>query len=239
MFNLLTITDRQRFRLIEDRISDMFAMLDATSHILTSLQEKYHVLFLGHDDVILSWVRNDVLAFTFQEKIREIAFVRQQLRALDERVKSGVQLQSSLLDLENGRTLRKLAIEAKEENAVMKGLTQKATSDASAVKVITIITLVYLPTSVVTNFFSTTFVNSQSNAGGTNVTVANNWWVLLAVAVPLTLLTCVVWVLLQNRRKCANAMEAITKTTKRRFSQILPMHKEEKFLSEGKQTSTC
>ena len=231
---MLTITDRQRFRLIEDRISDMFAMLDATSQILVSLQEKYHVLFLGHDDVNLSSTRNDTVAFTFQEKIREIAFVRQQLRALNERVKSGVQLLSSLLDLENGRSLNKLAIEARQENAVMRALSQKATADASAVKVITIITLIYLPTSVVTNFFSTTFVNSQSNAGGMNVTVANNWWLLVAIAAPLTLLTCVVWVLLQYRRKCIEAMEMITATTTRKITQLLPIYRGEKLASDVK-----
>lgn len=217
----------------------MFAMLDATANILTSLQEKYHILFLRHSEVLLAAIRDDPLAFAFQEKIREVAFLRQQLQALQDRVKSGVQLLSSLLDLKNGHSLRKLAEESKQENAVMKSLSEKATADASAVKVITIITLVYLPTSVVTNFFSTTFVNSHPGGGGTYVTVADNWWLLVAVAVPLTLLTCVVWLLLQNRKKCMEASEAITKHMTRNITQRWPKYKVEKLSPDEEHRSVC
>jgi hypothetical protein len=238
-FDLLKTTDRQRFRLIEDRVSDMFAMLDATSNILTSLQEKYHILFLGHSEVSIAAIRDDPLAFSFQEKIREVTFLRQQLQALNDRVKSGVQLLSSLLDLKNGQSLRKLAEESKRENAVMKSLSEKATADASAVKVITIITLIYLPTSVVTNFFSTTFVNSQPGGGGMYVTVADNWWILVAVAAPMTFLTGVVWLLLQNRRKCFEVSKAITQHMTSKFQKRWPIYKTEKLAPDEEQTSTC
>jgi hypothetical protein len=238
-FDLIKTGDSQKFQLIEDRVSDMFAMLDATANILTSLQEKYHIMFLGHSEVFVAAIRDDPLAFVFQEKIREVACLRQQLQALQDRVKSGVQLLSSLLDLKNGQSLRKLAEESREENAVMKSLSEKATADASAVKVITIITLVYLPTSVVTNFFSTTFVNSQPGGGGTHVTVADNWWLLVAVAVPLTVLTCVVWLLLQNRKKCIEVSEAVKRRITSKITQRWPKYKTEKLAPDEEQNSTC
>lgn len=56
---------------------------------------------------------------------------------------------SSLLDLENGRALKTLAQDARWESQAMRNLTEKATRDAAAVKVLTIITLVYLPATVV------------------------------------------------------------------------------------------
>lgn len=56
---------------------------------------------------------------------------------------------SSALDLENGHSLKTLAEESREESKTMRALTEKATSDATAVKVLTIITLTYLPATAV------------------------------------------------------------------------------------------
>jgi len=56
---------------------------------------------------------------------------------------------ANILDLDNGNALKELAIESKAENAIMHSLTEKATRDAAAVKVLTIVTLVYLPTTAV------------------------------------------------------------------------------------------
>jgi hypothetical protein len=63
---------------------------------------------------------------------------------------------SDLLDYENakiaqgnGEALTVIAHESREENTAMRGLTEKATNDAAAVKVITLITIVFLPTTVV------------------------------------------------------------------------------------------
>jgi hypothetical protein len=51
--------------------------------------------------------------------------------------------------LGNGHSLKALAEEARSENVTMRRLTEKATQDAAAVKVLTIMTLVYLPATVV------------------------------------------------------------------------------------------
>ena len=56
---------------------------------------------------------------------------------------------SSLLDLGNGNSLKELAEEARQENTTMRKLTEKSTRDAAAVKVLTMITLIYLPVTVV------------------------------------------------------------------------------------------
>ena len=56
---------------------------------------------------------------------------------------------SNLLDLGNGHSLKVLAEETRSENSAMRQLTEKATQDAAAVKVLTIMTLVYLPATVV------------------------------------------------------------------------------------------
>ena len=56
---------------------------------------------------------------------------------------------SSLLDLGNGHSLKTLAEESKAENATMRSLTLKGFQDGVAIKVLTIVTLVYLPATVV------------------------------------------------------------------------------------------
>lgn len=96
----------------------------------------------------------------------------------------------------------------------MRKLTEKSTQDAAAVKVLTMITLIYLPATVVSvsklsrneppitfqlltllqNFFSTQFVGQEQGAGGSNkVIVSSNAWLFAAVSVPLTLVTLAVW----------------------------------------------
>jgi len=57
---------------------------------------------------------------------------------------------SNILDLSNGDALKLLAVETKVENARTALMTRKAVEDAATVKVLTIITLVYLPLTVVT-----------------------------------------------------------------------------------------
>jgi hypothetical protein len=61
---------------------------------------------------------------------------------------------------DNGHSLKSLAQESRVENQIMRRLTEKGTRDASAVKAITVITILYLPTTVVAvSFFD--FVSTQ------------------------------------------------------------------------------
>lgn len=57
-------------------------------------------------------------------------------------------------------------------------------------KVLTVITLVYLPTTIVANFFSTQFVQT-TDAG--HMFLTNNTWLLAAISVPLTIFTILLW----------------------------------------------
>lgn len=107
---------------------------------------------------------------------------------------------------------------------------ERGTKDAAAVKVLTIIGLIYLPTTMVLvrlplsshlrgwitsanrylgkNFFSTQFVQSSDTG---NMEVSGEAWLLAALAIPLTALTFGIWQawvrftnppLADARRKC-------------------------------------
>ena len=207
--------DIQKLQTVQDRIIDMFAMLDSTIDIARSLEEKYHIFHLHLDTVTKSRIRSDPIAFAFHEKLQDLHFTRQKLESLHERVKAIGQLSSSALDLENGHSLRALAEEARREGKAMHGLTQKATQDAAAVKVITVITMVYLPLTVVANFFSTQFVTQKPVGQGHTIEVADNWWILAAVGFPLTAVTFLMWWAISQRMLVINALQELrTRSTK-------------------------
>lgn len=63
-------------------------------------------------------------------------------------LKPGLQI-TDLLELSDSRSMRMLAEQAQSQTDNMEKLTAKATRDAGAVKVLTIVTLVYLPATAV------------------------------------------------------------------------------------------
>jgi hypothetical protein len=130
--------------------------------------------------------------FIIEEQLRELEQISGRIDALRAELQSITSLVSSFLDLSNGFALQELAKESGKDNGQMRLLTQKSTQDAAAVKVLTILTLIYLPATVVSNFFSTSFVKAASGDQG-HIAVSNDWWIFPAVFVPLTILTLFVW----------------------------------------------
>ncbi|KAK5272023.1 hypothetical protein LTR99_009553 [Exophiala xenobiotica] len=192
------LEERQYLKQLEDMITDLMTAVDSSLDICSVLQAKHaqyaeepaqrraqpsqqhHALF------------NQVIA----EKEREFRHYRAQVDVLRMRIRSAEALVTNILDLGNGNTLKMLALEAQRENQAMQSLTMKGTRDAAAVKVLTVVTLVYLPTTAVLleNFFSTSFVDFGKNGNGSPMlTVAGNWWIALAVAAPLTVITIYIW----------------------------------------------
>jgi len=138
---------------------------------------------------------------TFMEQLQELTILAMRVEALRVRLQGITNLVSNFLALNNGFALQSLAKESRMENQEMRklsermhALTEKSTQDAVAIKVLTILTLIYLPTTVVSNFFSTSFVNTKTSPGGSDhVVISGDWWILLTAALPLTLLTLYTW----------------------------------------------
>ena len=141
------------------------------------------------------------IASGFMEQLKELDTLILRVDALRVRLQGITSLVSSFLELNNGFTLQSLAKDSGRENEEMRklsermhALTEKGTQDAAAVKVLTILTLIYLPATVVSNFFSTSFVNLQTSPGTSNhVVVSGDWWIFVAASVPLTLFTLYTW----------------------------------------------
>jgi hypothetical protein len=101
-----------------------------------------------------------------------------------------------------------LAQEARREAVAMRHLAEKSTLDAAAMKVLTVITLIYLPTTVVTNFFSTSFVLTDIDG---NMRLARSTWIMFVIAVPLTLITLIIWMFWANSsgRRLVNSIPGL------------------------------
>ncbi|KAL9002194.1 MAG: hypothetical protein Q9188_004864 [Gyalolechia gomerana] len=191
---LLDFEDRQILKDFEDKILDVLLALDSTTHNISTLMEKYHQLCqdLGFFKQNAGQENFDCIAVALHEKRQEVTWTRTKVETLHSKVKNTTDLLSSLLDLGNGFALKVLAEASQTENAAMRGLAEKSTRDAAAVKVLTVITLIYLP--VVVGFFSTEFVQTQAQRDGTSrIVVTREVWLLAAIAVPLTLFTLMLW----------------------------------------------
>lgn len=114
------------------------------------------------------------------------------------KLQSCIQMASSFAELmngqslsQNGQSLRRLAEEQGEEAHHMAALADKSRRDAIAIKGLSIVTLVYLPTTVVLNFFSASFIDTSSS----RMKLVGKWWLFLVVGVPLTIITLTAWAL--------------------------------------------
>ena len=130
--------------------------------------------------------------------IRDLDVTLARVEQLHARLQGLINLVSSFLDLSNGYSLRELTLQSQEEsknmrklNEKMKDLAEKNAEEAVTVTVLATLTLIYLPLTVVSNFFSTSFVGTGPSSD--YIYVTKDWWILFVVAVPLTALTIYVW----------------------------------------------
>jgi len=191
------IEEGQYLKQLEDMLIDLASALESSLDICNTLcagREKFATFQNESNDLRNPHTNSlcaDLVAEGLHEKITDLKHYRLQTESLRKKVKSAADLVASVLALDNGNALKSLAIESRAENSAMHELTERATRDAAAVKVLTVITLVYLPSTVVLNFFSTSFIHASSSGGG--ITVTNDWWICLVVSVPLTMLTLCIW----------------------------------------------
>jgi Mg2+ and Co2+ transporter CorA len=173
------------------------ALLNA-SVVVKSTADNVRTLGVFHDYTRKAEGQDDctgaVCSSVIKEQLRELDQISGRIDALRTELQGITNLVGSFLDLSSGFALQDLAKESGKDNEKMRLLTQKSTRDAAAVKVLTILTLIYLPATVVSNFFSTSFVNSVPASGeSAHIVISNDWWILFAAAVPLTMLTLYIW----------------------------------------------
>jgi len=180
----------------------------------------------------------DEIQFALEEQRKAIQYLRKKVEALLSKagntralVSQNLELLrkayysqiSSLLDRLNAHNLdqqmfalQSLQRQAQDENAIMRELAEQGSRDSASVRILTILTLIYLPSTVVSvrlapprmhpltylqSFYSTQFVDKDKSADGQmKMKYADNAWLFFAVSIPLTLFTIMVWYSWANSR---------------------------------------
>ncbi|KAA8651230.1 uncharacterized protein ATNIH1004_000108 [Aspergillus tanneri] len=88
---------------------------------------------------------------------------------------------------------------AVEINNKMLKLTDAAFDDNATVKVVTLVTLIYLPASFVSTLLGMNLFEFDGG-NGRGFTISGQFWIFVVIAVPLTLLTLAAWYLIIRRR---------------------------------------
>ena len=189
--------DRQTLLILEHKLSTARLAVQATQADMSSLRDTCQ-------DLSKSYARDgpveelERLAVAFDDSLRDLNLSLLRIEQLQSKLQSTIQLVSSFLELKNGFALQELSKESKKEsenlrklNERMHQLAEKNTEDSATVRVLAVLTLIYLPVTVVSNFFSTSFVGTA--ASNNRIFVTQDWWILLATSLPLTIATLYVW----------------------------------------------
>ncbi|KAE8353248.1 hypothetical protein BDV28DRAFT_133503 [Aspergillus coremiiformis] len=198
------VDDRQRLKQLEDYITDLIVILhtavDTIGRVGKSCQRHCQMSCGVREDCSCSYMIEE-----FEEYAAEARVYLKRAKVLKDRVQSTEQLLTDLLSFDEARALKQLARASHVETKTLKELTEsshreshyiaelaeRSAEDAAAVKMLSLVGLVYLPTTIVASFFSTQFVKLNED-GSMHI---SPWvWVLVAVAVPLTIVTIFLWV---------------------------------------------
>ena len=188
--------ERQILLNLDQKLLSAKLAVQATRSDLESLEtmcvELSQVL---HDD---SRVELERLVAAFHDGVRQVDYSLLRIEQLQLKLRGVTNLVSSFLELSNGYALQTLTRESKKEsenmrklNERMHDLAEKNAHDSATVTVLTILTLIYLPLTVVSNFFSTSFVGTSPS--GKSIFVTEDWWILLVSTLPLTFVTLYIW----------------------------------------------
>ncbi|PGH16149.1 hypothetical protein AJ79_01916 [Helicocarpus griseus UAMH5409] len=193
----ISFADRQILKQFEDSITNLQVISPTMLSTVVRIRDKcQRICQLGHEKGEQRCSCIETIG-ELNENIEEVKLYVDRAKALKERVGSTVSLLSDLLSYEEAHALKDLAETSHQESRSMAQFTEKSARDAAAVKVLTIIGLVYLPTTIVLNFFSTEFVSSQ---GGDKLKVSTQAWILAAVSIPFTVITVTLWWLCVRRK---------------------------------------
>ncbi|KAF2095019.1 hypothetical protein NA57DRAFT_79509 [Rhizodiscina lignyota] len=170
--------DIQQLQWLEDRANEIIGLLEGNVYVLGALQ-KFYLALSTDSDFPLRPCGSDINTFSnklghFMEEFRmQVASTRTFVKSVADRK-----------ELINKYIERQAAQRAERLNRNME-------REAVVVRIVTIVTLIYLPATFVSTFFSTDIIKYQSgDKNGTFSPIAMNRW--LQVTLPLTFLTILV-----------------------------------------------
>ncbi|KAE9983587.1 hypothetical protein EG328_009755 [Venturia inaequalis] len=194
----VSFADRQRLKSLEDDILNLHIMLQSTAQTITSLKSHCSTMTTTHARSIDQTPILNLLT----EALNQANAYLVKAEVLRKQVKGATTLLTDILTYDNAFVLKVLAEEARIDNVAMVRLSAQAAEDSSAIRIITIITVIFLPATVVSvslyllsappkltesmqSFFSTQFVHIEVDS----FRLSKSTWIYFAVTAVLTLIT--------------------------------------------------
>ena len=141
------IEGRRHLKDIEDELIDVLVVLDSLHDTVDALLDNYTEYVRSSSQLYTG--DYDTSSRAFQAQMKDIDSSRKNVHSLQTKMQGITSFLSNLLALRNHASLRQIAQEERRENAILRRLNEKGADDSSAVKVLTIIILIYLPITVV------------------------------------------------------------------------------------------
>lgn len=199
---------------LEDHVTNVTLCLDSTLDTLTALLNFYQKYRPGNEgSPHKAASSSDLVSFALQQHQRHVIYSRKKAEALLAKSRNTRKLILSLLDHmawnsldQQILVLQNLEQQGQEENGIIRQLMEKSSQDSASVRILTILTLVYLPCTAVSSFYSTQFVDQIQVDSGYNLVYAQNASPFFAISVPLTLFTITLWYTWANSRRLHQAI---------------------------------
>ncbi|KAL2827123.1 hypothetical protein BJY01DRAFT_262083 [Aspergillus pseudoustus] len=116
------------------------------------------------------------------------------LQVLENKLQNTFDLLEVAVDLGNGDTTGQI-------NKKMLKLTTHTVDDSAAVRIITFLTMMYLPPSFVSTFLGMDLFSFRDSAGTDRFTISKYFWIFVVLCLPLSTATFVSWRVFWNRQK--------------------------------------
>ncbi|OCT51222.1 hypothetical protein CLCR_08291 [Cladophialophora carrionii] len=199
-----TPSDLQRIQIWEEKANEVITTLESNASVLGAILDYYLALAQNAKFPLRSNNADDFKMFAAQLK---------DLIADSNMQKNRAKLLVNIASQRKILILQYLQSQASEK---METLTMMAQKEAVAMRIVTVVTLIYLPATFVSTFFSTDVVKYQNGsgtdptAGGTSYSsVAMARW--LEVTLPLTVVTFLLSWLAYNKAKKNIGVQALAK----------------------------
>jgi hypothetical protein len=141
----VSFSDRQKLNTLEDQVLNLRTMLQSSLQTIASL--KTHCVTIVSSQA--EFYEQQSILNIFDEASSQASSYLTKVDVLRRLVKSATTLLTDILTYDNASILKLLAEEARIDNVAMIQLSKQAAEDSRAIRVITIITVVFLPATVV------------------------------------------------------------------------------------------
>ncbi|PVH74946.1 hypothetical protein DL98DRAFT_658401 [Cadophora sp. DSE1049] len=190
--------DIRSLQIMTDKLKKLIHLLNLNKALCNRLQ-------LFFERVKLASSQNTTILFCQHETMMENYLFQNethtsQLKSIVSRGEGVGSLIQHILDIRATETshnmnsaMHNISKQGAEENKLVRQLTLKSTQDTRSMRVIALISAVFLPATFVATFFGSNFFGYEETKNGHSLTVASNIWIYVVTALTISVVTVSLW----------------------------------------------